>query len=262
MRPVALISFVFVSLASALATPVSAAPVEPILYGYRIVETYPHDRSAFTQGLFFNDGALYESTGQYGASSLRRIDHETGEIVQETPLPQSYFGEGAAMAGDDIFLLSWREGTAFRFDAEDFTLENSHAYEGEGWGLTYDGEALIMSDGTAELRFIDPEDFTELRRLQVTLRGKPLKNLNELEWVDGEIYANVWQTNALVRIDPDTGAVIGIIDLRGLLTDEDFIRGETDVLNGIAHRGEDDILYVTGKYWPKLFKIDVIELAN
>ena len=246
----------------AICLPAKAGPVEPINYGYRILETYPHARDAFTQGLFFDDGALYESTGQYGASTLRKVDLETGAVLQQTALPQTHFGEGAAIVDGDIFVISWREKTAFRFDSEAFTLKSHHAYEGEGWGLTYDGEALIMSDGTAQLRFYNPLDFTEIRQLGVTLRGNPLPQLNELEWINGEIYANVWQTNAVVRIDPSSGAVTGVIDLRGLLSDEDFTPGETDVLNGVAWKGEKNILYVTGKNWPKLFKIELIELTN
>ena len=239
-----------------------AGPVEPDRYGYRVLESYPHAADAFTQGLFFDGGALYESTGQYGQSSLRRIDLETGEVLQKTALPQSHFGEGAAMANGDIFVLSWREGTAFRFDPEQFTLEKSYAYEGEGWGLSFNGEELVMSDGSAQLRFIDPLDFTETRRLTVTLRGNPLHNLNELEWIDGALFANVWQTDALVRINPSSGAVTGIVDLRGLLSDEDHQQGATDVLNGIAYDGEKNVLYVTGKYWPKLFKIELVEMNN
>ncbi|GJL90680.1 glutaminyl-peptide cyclotransferase [Hyphococcus sp.] len=250
-------AFVFTACASA-----DAEPVEPIYYGYRILETYPHARDAFTQGLFFEEGDLYESTGQYGQSSLRKVDLTTGAVLQKTALPQSHFGEGAAIVDGDIFVLSWREGTAFQFDAEEFTLKNRHAYEGEGWGLTYNGEALVMSDGTAQLRFLSALDFAESRRLEVTLRGKPLPQLNELEWIDGEIYANVWRTNAVVRIDPSSGAVTGVIDLRGLLADEDMTPGETDVLNGVAWNGEKNILYVTGKNWPKLFKIELIELVN
>ena len=255
----AFVAFLFAALGAYGA---SAQPVEPVLYGYRILETYPHDRDAFTQGLFFEDGDLYESTGQYGESSLRKVALETGEVVRQTALPQSHFGEGAAMAGGDIYVLSWREGTAFRFSAGDFKLRNSFSYEGEGWGLTFDGEQLIMSDGTPELRFLDPLTFAETRRMTVTLRGKPLANLNELEWIDGEIYANVWQTEAIVRIDPASGAVAGIIDLRGLLADEEFVAGQTDVLNGVAHNGEDGVLYVTGKNWPKLFKVKLVEMNN
>lgn len=246
----------------ALTSAASAQAPEPILYGYRILETYPHARDAFTQGLFFDDGALYESTGQYGESSLRQVDLTSGDVMRRTDLPQSFFGEGSAFVDGDIFMLSWREGSALRYGAEDFTLKNSYSYKGEGWGLTYDGESLIMSDGTPQLRFIDPDTFVEERRVEVTLRGKPLKQLNELEWIDGAVYANVWKTNALVRIDPETGVVTGIVDMRGLLEAEDIIPGETDVLNGVAYAGEKDVLYVTGKYWPKLFKIELVELTN
>lgn len=237
-------------------------PVEPVFYGYEVIEAYPHSTDAFTQGLFFDGGALYETTGHYGRSTLRRVDLETGEVIRQTPLPQSHFAEGAAMADGDIFVLSWREGTAFRFDADRFTLEKSHAYEGEGWGLAFTGEELVMSDGGSALRFIDPLTFEETRRLTVTLRGQPLRNLNELEWIDGEIFANVWQTDAIVRIDPKSGAVTGVIDLRGILPEEDFIPGETDVLNGVAWNGEKNVLYVTGKNWPKLFKIRLVEMNN
>ncbi len=257
MRLIAFLSLFFLAAGAA-----SAQPTEPILYGYRILETYPHSRDAFTQGLFFDNGALYESTGQYGQSSLRLLDLESGDVVRKTALPKSFFGEGSTIVDGDIFMLSWRAGSALRFGAEDFTLKNSYSYKGEGWGLTYNGQSLIMSDGTPQLRFIDPENFTEERRIEVMLRGKPLKQLNELEWVDGAVYANVWKTNALVRIDPETGVVTGIVDLRGLLEAEDIIPGETDVLNGVAYAGEDGVLYVTGKYWPKLFKIELVELVN
>lgn len=243
-------------------TAASAQPTEPLLYGYRIIETYPHSRDAFTQGLFFHEGELYESTGQYGQSSLRLVDLRSGDVLRQKVLPQSYFGEGAAIIDGDIFMLSWRKGEAFRFGADDFAVKNTYPYEGEGWGLTADGERLIMSDGTPEIRFIDPETFAEERRIEVTLRGKPLKQLNELEWIDGAIYANVWKTNALVRIDPESGAVTGIVDMRGLLEAEDIVPGETDVFNGVAYAGEENILYVTGKYWPKLFKIELVELTN
>ena len=256
MRLLAIIVAVFVGSAAA------AQPVEPTMYGYQILETYPHDNDAFTQGLFFDGDALYESTGEYGSSTLRRVDLGSGEILQKTALPQSHFGEGAAMADGDIYVLSWREGTAFRFDPETFTLVNRYTYDGEGWGLTFNGEELVMSDGSAQLRFIDPLTFTETRRLTVTLRGRALPQLNELEWIDGALFANVWRTNALVRIDPSSGAVTGIVDLRGLLTSEDYKQGKTDVLNGIAYNGEENILYVTGKNWPKLFKIELMELNN
>mgnify|MGYP003700308673 CR=1 FL=1 len=234
-------------------------PAQPVIYDHRILETYPHSTEAFTQGLFFNEGALYESTGNYGQSSLRRVDLVTGDILQKINLPGAVFGEGAAIIGDDIFVVSWREQTAFRFNAQSFTLEESYSYDGEGWGLTSNGEALIMSDGTDELRFFDPETFSETRRIKVTLGGKPLRFLNELEWIDGRIYANVWPKHALVRIDPESGVVTGVIDLNGLLPESDYVIGKTDVLNGIAYRGEENVLYVTGKNWPKLFKIELVK---
>jgi len=239
----------------------AAGPVEPEVYGYEVLETYPHEKDAFTQGLFFDGDALFESTGQYGQSSLRKVDLGTGDVLQKTALPATIFGEGAAMVGDDIYVLSWKEGAAMRFDSTTFKLKNRYAYEGEGWGLSFNGEELIMSDGGSQLRFIDPVTFSETRRLTVTLRGQPLHSLNELEWVDGEIFANVWHTDALVRIDPSSGAVTGIVDLRGLLSNEDHAAG-ADVLNGVAYKGEADVLYVTGKYWPKLFKIKIVKPAD
>lgn len=254
MRPALAILLVLVG-----APATANEPAHPVIYGYRVLETYPHATDAFTQGLFFNDGALYESTGNYGQSSLRRVDLETGEILQQTDLPASVFGEGAAIAGDSIFVLSWRENTALRFDAASFALEEQYTYYGEGWGLTFNGDELVMSDGTADIRFIDPETFIETRRITAMLGGKPLRYLNELEWVDGYIYANVWPKNALVRIDPESGVVTGVISLRGLLPEEDYVPGKTDVLNGIASLGEENILYVTGKNWPKLFKIELVE---
>ncbi|WDI32708.1 glutaminyl-peptide cyclotransferase [Hyphococcus flavus] len=237
----------------------ASEPVEPTIYDYRILETYPHATDGFTQGLFFDGDTLVESTGLFGESSLRRVELDSGEVVQSAALAPEIFGEGSAIIDDDIFVISWRNGKAFRFDAKSFEMEESFKYEGEGWGLTNNGNELVMSDGTDQLRFLDPLDFSEKRRTQVTLRGEPLGKLNELEWVEGEIYANIWLTNVLARIDPETGAVTGLVDLRGLLPEKDFIQGQTDVLNGIAYNGEENILYVTGKNWPKLFKIELVE---
>lgn len=236
--------------------PNEPAVYDPVIYDYEIVETYPHKTNAFSQGLFFKDGDLFESTGQFGQSSLRRVDLTSGAVLQRTEMPARDFGEGSTFVGEDIFVLTWRNGVAYRYDADDFSLEKTFTYDGEGWGLTYNGDALIMSDGTAQLRFFNPETFTEKRRITVTYKGKPLSKLNELEWIDGEIFANVWQTNFIVRIDETSGVVTGIIDLRGLLPSEDFVQGETDVLNGIAYN--DGRLYVTGKNWPKLFEINLV----
>ncbi|WP_425410439.1 glutaminyl-peptide cyclotransferase [Hyphococcus sp.] len=257
MRFAAYIFLVLIS--SAAHSETAPAAVEPVIYGHKILETYPHATDAFTQGLFFDGDTLYESTGQYGQSSLRRVDIETGQVLQITALPPTHFGEGAALVGDDIFVLSWREGTAFRYDARTMDLEKKFQYDGEGWGLTYNGEDLVMSDGSAQLRFIDPETFTEKRRVTVTLRGQTLNHLNELEWIDGQVFANVWRRNVLVRIDAQSGAVTGAVDLRGLLPEEDVVPGQTDVLNGVAYDGQENVLYVTGKNWPKLFKIELVE---
>lgn len=231
---------------------------EPTYYDYRIVNEFPHDTAAFTQGLFIDDGVLYETTGQYGASGLRKMHLETGEILKSVALSDRLFGEGAVVWDDEIIMLTWRSGTGFVFDQRTFREERSFTYDGEGWGLTHDGERLIMSDGADELRFLDPETLKETGRLSVTFRGKPLPNLNELEWINGEIFANVWQSDAIVRINPDTGAVIGVIDLRGLLSDEDRAAG-ADVLNGVAYDAKTDRLFVTGKYWPTLFEIELVE---
>ncbi len=250
------IALIWPLLAWAFVTSAANANEEPAFYGYRIVNEYPHDRTAFTQGLFFEDGALYESTGHYGASRLQKAQLETGETLKSVSLSDSFFGEGAVAWAGDIIVLTWRSGKGFVFDQETFVQERTFSYAGEGWGLTHDGARLIMSDGTSTLRFLDPETLEETSRLDVTFRGKPLPNLNELEWIDGEIFANVWRSDAIVRIDPETGVVAGVVDMRGLLSDEDRAAG-ADVLNGIAYDAERGRLFVTGKYWPTLFEIEL-----
>ena len=237
------------------------APIEPTFYSYRVVNKYPHDKTAFTQGLFFEDGDLYESTGQHGASTLRRVALETGETLKSVALSDDFFGEGSVGWSGKIVVLTWRSGGGFVFDRNTFEKTRDFTYDGEGWGLTHDGERLIMSDGTPELRFLDPETLEETGRLSVTFRGKPLRHINELEWVNGEIFANVWHSNAIVRIDPATGVVTGVIDLRGLLADEEIAAG-VDVLNGVAYDAENDRLFVTGKNWPALFEIEIIKQAS
>ena len=226
-------------------------------YSYRIVNTYPHDAGAFTQGLFIHDGALYESTGRYGESKLHKVELETGEQVQSLPLSDQVFGEGSTLFDGKIYVLTWRSGAGLVVDAKTFKPERTFKYQGEGWGLTHDGERLIMSDGTSELRFLDPETLEETGRLEVTHKGKPLRNLNELEFIKGEIFANIWQSDAIVRINLETGQVTGILDMRGLLSDEERMGGQTDVLNGIAYDPQEDRLFVTGKNWPKLFEIEL-----
>lgn len=231
----------------------TAAPV----YGYRIERTYPHDRGAFTQGLLYRDGFLYESTGLHGRSSIRRVRLETGEVVKQRNLEALYFAEGLTDWDDSLVLLTWQSQRGFVFDLETFEPRGGFRYYGEGWGLTHDGERLVMSDGTASLRFLDPTTFKELSRLPVTDGGTPVAGLNELEYVRGEIYANVWPTNRIARISPRTGRVTGWIDLSGLLP-ESARTGETDVLNGIAYDAGGDRLFVTGKCWPTLYQITLV----
>jgi glutamine cyclotransferase len=230
------------------------------LYGYTLVKTYPHDRDAFTQGLQYLDGVLYEGTGLRGRSSIRRVDLETGKVLQRHDIPAQYFGEGITVWKAELFQLTWQSGVAFVYDRETFAPRRTFRYTGEGWGLTHDGTGLIMSDGTDALRFLDPATFAERRRVTVTAAGQPVRDLNELEFVKGEILANVWQTDTIARIEPKTGRVTGWIDLTGLLTPRE--RATTDVLNGIAYDAAGDRLFVTGKLWPKLFEIRIVPGAG
>ena len=227
------------------------------VYTYNIVNTYPHDRSAFTQGLVFEDGFLYEGTGLYGQSTLRRVELETGDILQIRGLPDQFFGEGITIYGDKIIQLTWQSNVGFVYDKNSFELLQQFNYSTEGWGITHDGERLIMSDGTSKLHFLDPQTFEEIGQLAVFDDNGPVTRLNELEYVQGEIYANVWQTDRIARISPATGRVVGWIDLEGILTAEDLSE-PVDVLNGIAYDADTDRLFVTGKLWPKLFEIDLI----
>lgn len=234
----------------------TTSSITPV-YSYNVVNTYPHDRSAFTQGLVFEDGVLYEGTGLNGRSTLRRVELETGEVLQIHELPAQFFGEGVTVYGNDIIQLTWQSHVGFVYDRDSFELLQEFNYSTQGWGITHDGERLIMSDGTATLYFLDPETFEEIGRVGVYDNDGSVNRLNELEYVQGEIYANVWQTNCIARIDPQTGQVVGWIELKGLLTPED--RSEpVDVLNGIAYDAENARLFVTGKLWPKLFEIELI----
>ena len=221
--------------------------------GYAIQHVYPHDPKAFTQGLQYVDGVLYEGTGLNGQSSIRKVKLETGEVLQKRDVPSAYFGEGIVVWRRELIELTWQSEIAFVYDRETFEPARTFRYQGEGWGLTHDGTNLIMSDGSAELRVLDPETFAERRRIRVTAGGVPVRNLNELEFVKGEIFANIWQTNYIARISPASGDVTGWIDLRGLLPPADA--RNVDVLNGIAYDAEHDRLFVTGKLWPKLFEI-------
>jgi glutamine cyclotransferase len=245
----------------ASATPATLAEATPV-YGYRVVAEYPHDRRAFTQGLSYDDGVLYEGTGLYGESTLRRVDLETGKRLAQVELAPSAFGEGIAVLGDRIYQLTWQNQTAVVWDRETFEPLEFFSYPTEGWGLTTDGERLIMSDGTNRLYVRDPETFEQVAAIDVHEGETPVSRLNELEYVDGEIWANVWQTDLIARIDPATGDVVGWIDLRGLLSERERQRHEVDVLNGIAYDPETGNIFVTGKLWPKLFEIELVPKQN
>lgn len=228
---------------------------------WTLVKSYPHDPKAFTQGLFFADGELYETTGQVGESEVRHVRLKDGKVLRRVAVDAPYFGEGAVAWGDEIISLTWRHRTGFRWNRDDFSLIATFRYEGEGWGLTHDGQYLIMSDGTEQLRFMDPADFSEVRRITVSSNGRRIKNLNELEWVNGEILANIWYSSRIARINPDTGSVIGWIDLAPLA--KGLKLADTDaVLNGMAWDRVRQRLYVTGKYWPKLYQIRVDALVH
>jgi glutaminyl-peptide cyclotransferase len=227
------------------------------IYNVEIVHTYPHDPAAFTEGLFYLNGFLYESTGLEAHSTIRKVRLETGEVLQKVDIPAQYFGEGIVDWHGHLISLTWKSQVGFVFGLDDLKLQRQFHYRGEGWALTRDDKRIIMSDGTSELRFLNPNTLQETGRVQVTLEGKPLQNVNELEWVKGEIYANVWQTNWIVRIDPNSGNVVGLVNLSGLLKTTDTVPGQTDVLNGIAYDAKHDRLFVTGKNWPKLFEIQL-----
>jgi glutaminyl-peptide cyclotransferase len=237
----------------------SQRPTEPRtlpVFGYRVVHVYPHDSMAFTQGLQYVDGFLYEGTGLNGRSSIRKVKLETGEVVQKRDLARAYFGEGITIMKSELIQLTWQSHVAFVYDKTTFEPRRTFKYKGEGWGLTHDGASLFMSDGTDELRVLDPGTFAERRRIKVTAVGMPLPRLNELEYMKGEILANVWTTDSIARVAPDTGRVSGYIDLQGLLTPRE--RASVDVLNGIAYDAQGDRLFVTGKLWPKLFEIAIV----
>jgi glutaminyl-peptide cyclotransferase len=228
------------------------------LYGVEVVHSYPHDPTAFTEGLFYLNGYFYESTGLEQHSSIRKVRPETGEVLQEVDIPPQYFGEGIVNWEGRLVSLTWRSQVGFIFDLATLKKQKEFHYQGEGWALTQDGQQLIMSDGTPELRFLNPKTLMETKRIQVTLEGKPVPNVNELEWVKGEIYANVWETNLIVRIDPKDGHIVGVINLSGLLGPSDQVSGPDSVLNGIAYDAKGDRLFVTGKNWPKLFEIRLV----
>ncbi|HEY0713219.1 MAG TPA: glutaminyl-peptide cyclotransferase [Polyangia bacterium] len=221
-----------------------------------VINRFPHDRGAFTQGLVYAQGKLYESTGMVGRSSLRRVDLTTGTVELSKPVEEPIFAEGLALAGDELIQISWQNGRALVWRLGTFERLREHSYTGEGWGLTFDGTRLIMSDGSARLTFRDPRSFAATGGVDVTRGGRPVPNLNELEWADGHLYANVWMTETIVRIDAASGEVTATIDASGLLSPEE--RQGTDVLNGIAYVPERGTFFLTGKYWPRLFEVKFV----
>ena len=233
------------------------AQVAPVSYGYREIASYPHDNTAYTQGLYWHDGYLYEGTGTEGASSLRKVDLTTGQVLQKIDLDKKYFGEGIALLDGKIYQLTWQHGLGFIYDAETFRQVGDFQYAGPGWGLTTDGTHLYMSNGSERIDVIDPNGFKKVRTIEVYTDSQKVENLNELEWIEGEIWANVYTSDQIVRIDPATGAVTGVIDLRGILKTADK-EINTDVLNGIAYDAACKRIFVTGKNWKKLFRIEVV----
>jgi glutaminyl-peptide cyclotransferase len=229
---------------------------EPAQWAGKVVAAYPHDHTAFTQGLLIHDGVLYEGTGLYGRSSLRRVMLETGRVEELRELNAIYFGEGIAMLGGRLYQLTWRSRSGFIYDPGTFDVLGTFHYDGEGWGLTSDGRYLILSDGTATLRFIDPKTFEVVRRITAIADGKPVERINELEYVRGEIWANIWYQDRIVRLSPATGQVLGWIDLGGLYAGPE--RSSEDVLNGIAYDAAADRVFVTGKNWPQLYEIQTV----
>ncbi|MBN2367085.1 MAG: glutaminyl-peptide cyclotransferase [Calditrichaeota bacterium] len=235
--------------------PVSASP--EITYSYRIVNEFPHRQDAFTQGLVYEGGFLYESTGLYGQSTVRQLEIETGRILQIIEIPSQYFGEGITVFNKKLFQLTWRSETCFVYDLFDLSLIDQFMYPGEGWGLTHDGINLIMSNGSSTICFLDPLTFEQVRKIEVTENGMAIDRLNELEYIEGEIFANVWLTNRIARISPITGKILGWLDMNGIINSGDCPQS-VDVLNGIAYDANTRKVFITGKWWCKMFQIELI----
>jgi glutamine cyclotransferase len=251
------VSMLLVSVSGAAATQ-SETPV----YTYRVVAKYPHDPNAFTQGLIYEDGFLYESTGLNGQSSVRKVRLETGEVLQKLDLPAAVFGEGLTERGNQLLVLTWTSNIGYVLDRAGFAVKGTFSYPGEGWGLTRSADTIFMSDGSSRIRLLDPESLRERGRIEVTDRGTPVVRLNELEWVKGEIYANVWQTDRIARIDPKSGKVLGWIDLAGVNGKSVVFEKGNAVLNGIAYDSAKDRLFVTGKLWPELYEIKLVRKSH
>ncbi|MCD8313757.1 MAG: glutaminyl-peptide cyclotransferase [Bacteroidales bacterium] len=246
-----------ISVALAFLTVCAGCQAKVRQYKVEVVKEYPHDTESYTQGLFFHDGSLYESTGQYGESTLRIVDLSTGEALKRVNFARKYFMEGSVILGDNLYLLTWTNKVAYIYDAATLEYKSTYSYPREGWGLTTDGKSLIASDGSADLFFLKA-DFTLEKRLSVKLNGRPVKMLNELEYIDGKIWANVYLTDMILIINPQNGEVEGTIDASGLLPDK-LKTASTDVLNGIAYNPSDGKIYLTGKYWPRLYEVKIIE---
>src|SRR5262249_48295579 len=238
------------------------APARVPTFTYEILKSFPHDPNAFTQGLLYHQGVFYESTGLNGQSSLRKVEVETGKVLQIVPVPPQFFAEGLALFNGRLLQLTWQNHRGFIYDLNSFNLINTFDYTDEGWGLTHDGRSLIMTDGSNRIRYLDPDNFQVQRTLNVQENGRPIDRLNELEYIKGEIYANIWQTDRVARIDPRTGHVNAWIDLAGLLSPADREGHNADVLNGIAYDESGDRLFVTGKLWPKLYEIKLKARRN
>ncbi|MBJ7313810.1 glutaminyl-peptide cyclotransferase [Rugamonas sp. CCM 8940] len=261
LKLLSLLTLAHVAGAASRAPSLTSASAVPV-YRYEVLHAYPHDANAFTQGLFYDQGVLYESTGLQGRSSVRKVRLETGEVLQQTNLSPAVFGEGITQWDKRLIGVTWQSELGYVLDQNSFAVQQLFDYKGEGWGLTQDGRAIIMSDGSAELRFLDPLTLKEQRRLRVTADGQPVDQLNELEWVEGEIYANIWQTDRIARIDPASGKVVGWIDLAGLLGAKERAGASPDVLNGIAYDSVGKRLFVTGKLWPRLYEIRLLAPAK
>lgn len=256
-RAVVVLAIVFLSACSSTdAQPLDDVVQPTIGPGYVVVGEFPHDPEAYTQGLDFQGARLFEGTGLNGRSSLRRVDLESGEVLRQVPLAERFFGEGITVLGKRIYQITWQNGRAFVYDKATFRRLRRFTYDGQGWGLTHDGQRLVMSNGSATIAFRDPKTFEVLGEIEVTDGGEPVEMLNELEWVEGEIFANVWQTDDVVRIDPDTGEVTGRLDLSALKQQQP--NGE--VTNGIAYMESQDRLFVTGKLWDAIYEIELTDL--
>ena len=239
-----------------VATP--AAPAVPV-FSYQVVNTFPHDKTAFTEGLQFIDGAMYESTGMEGTSWVRRYDLATGAVQAEHVIDKQYFGEGSVVLADKIVSVTWKNQKGFIYDRATLAPKGEFTYQGEGWGMTTDGRQVFMSDGSSSIRVMDPDTLAQTGEIKVTMNGRPVDQLNEPEFIKGEIWANVFQTDRILRIDPATGKVNSVVYLANLLSPQD--RRGVDVLNGIAYDASGDRIFVTGKYWPKIFEIKLVDPA-